>query len=118
MSVKFRTCQLFDTTLSAHSKVVDKLKAFMTLKSQNPLAPFGGSDKPFVAAGPISSIIPGLKHAHLNSDISVVYRLHGNDPKILDLFAVCSHSELGTGQPGNVKKQKHMATKLSNQQFK
>jgi hypothetical protein len=118
MPVKFRTCQLFDNSLATHSKVVDKLKAFMTSKSQNPIAPFGGNDKPFIAAGPISSIMPGLKHAHLTSDISVVYRLHGDNPKILDLFIIASHAELGTGQPSNVKKQKHIAVKFSNQQFK
>jgi hypothetical protein len=91
-----------------------KLADFLHLKRQNPTAPFGSSDKFFEKKGYFGQLVPGLKHAHLNDDISIVYRLRGN---ILYLYGFYKHDDLGTGEPPNIRKQRSMATRFSHAAF-
>ena len=109
--VKFRKSSFFNETFEKHrASVAEKLKAFMATKSDDPMAKYGAKDSHFTGNGPYGLI--GVLHAHLTHDISVIYRRSGKNPTYIDLLAILSHDELGTGQPPNIKKQKTMAKKL------
>lgn len=112
MNVKFRDCQLFSETFAKHkAEIADKFKEFIKVKSTDPMAQFGAKDKHFNGAGNLSGFI----HAHLTKDISLVYKRHGKNPTIIDLYAIASHAELGTGEPANMKQQKNISKKMDNQ---
>lgn len=110
-----RKTDLFDETLQKYSDHEDKLKDFLRAKEQNPIEPYGKSDTAFIAAGPIGRTGLKLKHAHLSQNISVVYRLHGSNPHIIDLYALMSHKDLGTSNTSNIKQQKKVSKKFLNQ---
>lgn len=118
--VVFKKTVLFDETLAEQIrksgvKLADRFTSFLDSKKQNPLQPFGSNDKPFIKEGPLGRAIPNetLLHAHLTRDVSVVYSLSGKDPRILKLYGIFTHSDLGTGTPGNVRKQQSMADRLA-----
>lgn len=120
--VVFRACDLYRQTLlekaTAYPVIGQKLQAFRSFKAEEPMAGFGANDKPFQGKGNFGTMIRGLKHAHLTHDIMVVYTLSGNNPRIIDLYGIFSHDDLGIGQPANVKKQKSMVKKFVGQEFK
>ena len=91
-----------------------KFRDFMELKRANPMAPFGSSDKSFSSDGIFNSVIPGLRHAHITFDLSIVYKLIGNQ---IYLYGFFTHDDLGTGQPRNINRQKNAAKRLSQQNF-
>ncbi len=110
--VKFRYCPLFRETFAKHRAAVEsKFQDFIKLKSQDPLAQFGSKDRHFSGEGNLSGYI----HAGLTHDISIVYKRHSKNPTIIDLYAVVTHDELGTGQPPNMKSQKNIAKKMASQ---
>ena len=119
--VAFRTCDLYRETLAdkarAYPVIGQKMQEFRKFKSDNPLQPYGGSDKPFVSKGNFGTTISGLRHAHLTHDIMIVYTISGRNPTLFDLYGIFSHDELGIGQPANVKRQKAQAKRMANQQF-
>lgn len=92
-----------------------KFRDFMELKRQNPNAPFGSSDKTFSSDGIFTSMIPGLRHAHITFDLSIVYRIVG---KQVYLYGFFTHDDLGTGQPRSPNRQRSAASRLANQTFK
>lgn len=94
--------------------ILNNLKDFLTLKRDNPRAAYGSSDKPFTGKGNFAGAIPGLAHAHLSFDLSIVYRIEHN---VLYLYGIYSHDQLGTGQPPKMNVQKSMAQKFSNMNF-
>ena len=115
-----KTSQLFTDTMNdklhgGGKKIADRFNEFLQTKKNNPLQPFGKSDKPFTSDGFIRNAIPNetLLHAHLTHDISVVYSLSGKDPKVLKLYGVFTHDEMGTGQPANLRRQKQFSDRLS-----
>jgi mRNA-degrading endonuclease YafQ of YafQ-DinJ toxin-antitoxin module len=115
-SIKIRKSDLFSRSFTHYRNLIErKLKAFFEVKMSNPLQSFGASDKPFSSDGVFNKTIPGLKHAHLTQDISIVYRLSGKNPTLLDLYGIFSHQDLGTGQPPNRKVQKSMSQQFDNQ---
>ena len=120
-SVAFRTSDLYRSTLvdkvRAYPVVGQKIQDFRKFKSENPLQQFGSSDKPFQGAGHFNKAVSGLRHAHLTHDIMIVYTINGRNPTVFDLYGIFSHDELGIGQPGNIKRQKSQAQRLSGQQF-
>lgn len=87
---------------------------FMDVKRANPTQPFGSSDTPFTGGGKFQKAVPGLRHAHLTQDLSVVYRVDGNN---IYLYGFFTHQELGTGTPGNIRRQDSMADRFSNVTF-
>lgn len=101
---------------SGGHKLAGRFEDFLKSKKDNAMRPFGKSDKPFINAGIIQGSIPNetLLHAHLTHDISVVYSLTGKDPRIMKLYGVFTHDDMGTGQPMNLKKQKSFSARLSN----
>ena len=100
---------------SGGKKVADRFNDFLQSKKENPLQPFGKSDKPFIGGGLIQGAIPNetLLHAHLTHDIGIVYSLTGKDPRVLKLYGIFTHDEMGTGQPDNRRKQKQFSDRLS-----
>lgn len=113
--VQFSRCAFFEQTFQRYktnARIVDALNHFIIHKSQNPLAPFGGKDRPF-SAGPLK----GILHASLTNDVSVLYKLGGRDPTIVYLYAIASHDEAGTGHPSNPKRMQQTRIKLDNQTF-
>jgi len=116
-SIKFQACDLFNRTFAEKTKnypgLSDKFKEFTQAKTANPGQPFGGSDTPFINAGPLARAIPKLRHAHLTRDLSVFYTIEGKNPTVVQLYGIFSHQESGTGTPGNINKQKNLAKQLT-----
>lgn len=114
----FRRSGLYRKTkamrVDPYDKVRRKFQEFMHAKRNDPRAPFGSSDKPFVGQGKFSQQIPGLRHAHITHDVSVVYRAVGNQ---IYLYGFFTHDDLGTGTPPNLKRQGALAQTLANQGF-
>lgn len=113
MTTKFRYCELFKTTLKSHPGVIEAFKKFVQLKSADPMAQYGAKDRHFSGEGNL----PGYIHAGLTNDISLIYKRSGKNPTIIDLYAVLSHDELGTGQPPNMKRQKSNSKQFGNQEL-
>lgn len=90
------------------------LKEFLTVKRQNPLQPYGKSDKPFKSGANFSNEVPGLAHAHITHDLSIVYRIESGQ---LYLYGFYTHDQLGTGTPANKNKQQSMAVRFANTKF-
>ena len=86
----------------------------MQTKRENPNTLFGSSDKPFLSKGKFGTIVPGLKHAHITDDLSIVYKVQNG---VVYLYGFYTHDELGTGQPANINKQDSMAGKFSRMSF-
>jgi len=115
LKVQFRRSKLFGETLAKHKEVGAKLAEFVKFKSDDPLGRFGKKDQHFQGDGPLKAT--GLIHAHLTQDISILYKRSGKDPMFMDLVAVLSHAELGTGDPANPKQQKKIAKVMIDQEF-
>lgn len=92
-----------------------KFRDFMEIKRANPNQLFGSSDKLFLSSGNFINQVPGLRHAHITFDLSIVYKVVGNE---IYLYGFFTHDDLGTGQPPNLNKQKSAAKRLANQTFK
>lgn len=90
----------------------------MGFKRENPNATFGASDKPFSTTGYFFKEVPGLRHAHITFDLSIVYKVkQEGDMTVIYLYGLFTHDELGTGQPQNMHKQKSMAARFKNEVF-
>jgi len=94
--------------------VKDSLKRFLSSKRTNPQQSYGNKDYPFTSAGQFAHEVPGLMHAHLSQDLSIVYKVQGNE---IYLFGIFSHADLGTGNPPNIRKQTSMARRFANMTF-
>lgn len=116
--VVFRRSNLYKQTYLArvlpYPPVKNKFRDFMEVKRVNPNQPFGASDKPFRSSGNFTSAVPGLRHAHITFDLSIVYRVEGNQ---VFLYGFFTHDDLGTGQPANINRQKSSAARFSNTGF-
>ena len=117
--VVFRRSPLYKETYLArvkpYPKLREKLRQFMEFKRHNPDQNWGASDKFFKPGLKFFTTIPGLRHAHITPDLSVVYRV-GQRNEIF-IYGIFSHDDLGTGQPPNLKKQDIVAGKLARQPF-
>jgi mRNA-degrading endonuclease YafQ of YafQ-DinJ toxin-antitoxin module len=110
MTVTFKTCKLFEKTISkAEQQIKKKLKDFINWKKDHPIEKFGSSDYPFKAGA-----LTGYSHAKLSFDISIIYRYKDS---VFYLYGVFSHDESGTGQPSNINRQASLLTKFKNQEF-
>ena len=117
MPAQIRLCDLYVESVKAHPEAAQGIAKFMAAKTADPNVSYGKSDTHFVSEGPIGRLGLKIKHAHVSQDLSVVYRVHSK-PTLVDIYGVFSHKELGTGNAPNVKIQKSMAKKFSNQEFK
>lgn len=117
MSVVFRTCSLYDQTEAKYIKenpeIEGTIKSFVKHKAANPIEPYGKKDYPFASAGHYR----GLMHAHITQDLSIIYRVYGKNPHVIDLYMIASHADLGTSRPPNLKKQAQVGKKLGHQSF-
>jgi hypothetical protein len=112
---KFATNTIQDKT--KNPVVAKKFQTFLEFKSSNPSLPFGSSDTPFIKTGPIGTKNPGIRHAHLTQNISVVYRISGFNPSTLEIYGLFSHRDLGTSNTANSRIQQSIAGVFSKQQF-
>jgi|688.fasta_scaffold301902_3 hypothetical protein len=87
---------------------------FMDVKRSDPNAQFGSSDKSFERDGKFGMAAPGIRHAHITFDLSIVYRVEGRN---IYLYGFFTHDELGTGTPPNRAKQTSMASQFKNATF-
>lgn len=112
-SVVIRTCPLYWETLTKYQRYLPKIKEFLKFKADTPFANFGSRD-----AGAHHNFADlKVRHAHVSSDISIWYRIHGRNPTYIDLYGLFSHDESGTGQPANMRKQKNLVTRMTNTKF-
>lgn len=88
-----------------------KIEDFIRFKVNNPLERFNNSDRAFSADGVYGNL--RLRKAHVSDDLSIIYSIRGDVPKHLQLLAVMSHSQLGTGTPSNIRRQQQVARRLS-----
>lgn len=116
--VVFRRGGLYKETYLAkvlpYQSIKNKFRDFMEIKRNDPQQPFGSSDKPFKTFGNLDNAVPGLRHAHLTFDLSILYRVEGNQ---VFLYGFFTHDDIGTGQPPSMNRQKGMGSKLANQTF-
>lgn len=122
-AVKVLKCQLFNDTVKKlegaknGDRALRALGEFIKLKTENPTAPFDGSDKMNPPGTPMAKAVPKIKHAHLTSNISIFYTLGGSNPIELRLYGVFTHDDAGMGTAGNVKVQNGVAKQMSRQEF-
>jgi mRNA-degrading endonuclease YafQ of YafQ-DinJ toxin-antitoxin module len=113
----FRTCDLFNETMTARSEgnpiLPQKLEEFQASKIKEKTSPYGGADRPFASNGQFA----GFKHAHLTHDVSVVYKMHSSNPTLIDLYGVFTHDDLGTGTPPARRTQANMLKRFNRQEF-
>lgn len=107
----FRRCNSYLETyidkVRPYNSIRSKFRDFMELKRWNPTVNFGKSDKPFTSDAFYARAVPGLRHAHITFDLSILYKIVNNE---LWLYGFYTHDELGTGQPSNIRKQSSMAS--------
>lgn len=108
---------MFGPSVDRHPEIKPKFQDFIEFKRQNPIQPFGKTDTKFISAGPLGMTGLKLRHAHLAQDLIVVYRVHGKNPRVFDVYAIMTHGELGIGNTANVKTQKKVAKKFQNATF-
>jgi len=112
-NIKFRRTPAYTSTYLAkvkpYSKIRAKFRDFMETKRTNPNTTFSSSDKPFISKGSYGTLIPGIKHAHITHDLSIVYLLQGNT---IIFYGFYTHDELGTGSPAKINIQKSMARRF------
>jgi mRNA-degrading endonuclease YafQ of YafQ-DinJ toxin-antitoxin module len=118
MPVAVEQCPLFISSyvdkVRINKVLLNKVIEFVQKKAADPLMPVG-NDRPLTSKGVFSLAIPGIRHAHLNLDISIWYVYVGGTSPTLRLYGLFTHAETGTGQPAKIQKQQSMATKMSNQ---
>ena len=102
----------FEDLARANPAIIDALARFKAAKTANPLAPASGKDKAMVAGAPIGNAIPGIRHAHLDQDISIFYKLSGRDPTVFKLYDIARHADSGTGNPPKIRTQSDFASRL------
>lgn len=109
--------ETYMTKVKPYESVKNKFREFMEIKRNDPNQPFGKSDKHFLGDGYFSSQVPGLKHAHITADLSIVYKISGKNPTEVYLYGFYTHDELGTGQPPNIRRQSSVAKSFRSYTF-
>ena len=112
----FQFCDLWEETFSEKKKLpglVEAVANFIKAKSENPLLPYGKSDRGFTNP----SIFPDIKHAHITQDICVFYKLEGANPRVFKMYGVFTHAESGTGNKQNRNIQVSLTKTMKNQVF-
>jgi hypothetical protein len=120
-AVIFKTCAEYVSTLAkwaiGNPAVIQKIQEFRAVKTANPMQPFGKNDSRLISTGPLGRAVDGLRHVHLTQDLSLFYTLSGSKPQVFHLYGIYSHNESGTGNSPNIKVQKNLGKRLSNQTF-
>lgn len=120
-NVRFRRSPEYKETYLAkvnpYESVRNKFREFMELKRNDPNQAFGKSDKHFLGDGFFTQQVPGLKHAHITQDLSIVYKISGKNPTEIYLYGFYTHDELGTGQPPNIRRQSSIAKSFRSYTF-
>ncbi len=113
-TVVFQKCKMFNETWEKYkhnNRVLNAFNAFVLHKAKTPLEQFGSKDRPF------RSNLVGYVHAALTHDISIIYKIQGRNPMVVQLYAIMSHDESGTGQPASIRTMKSVNKRLDSQTF-
>jgi hypothetical protein len=102
----------FSQTLKRYPSIADRFDSWIKAKMASPLSLIG-YDKPFVPKSPYA----GLMHAHMDDDVSVVYRLVGRDPRHIKVYGFYSHEDLGTNKASKPRIQQNVSRRLLSQVF-
>jgi len=102
----------FNQTMSRYPSISARYDQWIRAKMENPMSLIG-YDKPFVAKSPYD----GLMHAHMDDDVSVVYRITGRNPRHIKVYGFYSHEDLGTTRPPKQKVQQIVGNRLQKQIF-
>lgn len=116
-----------ERTLNRFSNQKDRLKKslvnFIEWKSKFPFnggvanyPGYGSSDKKFKSFGKFGTQMPGISHAHLTHDISIVYQVD-RETDTIKLFGVYTHDDIGTGSTPNTNRQEQMTQRWNNMKF-
>jgi hypothetical protein len=89
------------------------VRQFIAAKTDNPLQPFGSKDRPYSGGGNFRGFI----HVGLTFDVSLIYKMSGRGPTRIQLYAIVTHDQSGTGTPPNLRRQKQLRSKLDSQTF-
>jgi hypothetical protein len=113
-------CDMFNATYKDKKArfpiIKSKIREFGAKKASDSMAPYGSADTRFVSNSPISSLLPGMRHAHLTKDLSVWYKITGGAAPIIKLYGIFTHEETGTGTPAKIAKQISISKKLIDQE--
>lgn len=116
-----------EKTINRFSNQKDRIKkalvSFIEWKSKFPFnggvanyPGYGSNDKKFKTFGKFGTQMPGISHAHLTHDISVVYQVD-RETNSIKLFGVYTHDDIGTGSTPNTNRQEQMTQRWSNMKF-
>lgn len=111
--VRVEFSKMYLTTIQKHSSLTDKLALFIETKKSNPMQRFSGSDKKFVKSTPLGKL--DINHAHLNHDVSVLYKIHGSPPTLY-IYGLFSHDESGTdASKSSTNAQRSLTSRIKNE---
>lgn len=113
--VEFVKCDAYVDSVAKYKgnqQVLAAFREFIDFKSKEPLALFGGKDRPFTGNGSLRGYI----HAGITRDISIIYKISGRDPHIISLYGLYTHNDIGTGTPGRPQLTAKMAAMFNKQQ--
>ena len=102
----------FQKTADRYPNLMARFQQWLRAKMENPMTLIG-YDKPFVA----KSSYDGLMHAHLDDDVSVVYKITGRNPRHIKVYGFYSHEDLGTTKPPKQRVQQVVGNRLRGQVF-
>lgn len=113
--VEFVKCDAYVDSVAKYKgnqQVLAAFREFIDFKSREPLALFGGKDRPFTGNGSLRGYI----HAGITRDISIIYKISGRDPHVISLYGLYTHNDIGTGTPGRPQLTAKMAAMFNKQQ--
>lgn len=112
-----------DKFTDQRDRIKTELSKFLQWKNKTPyngslpgLPGFGDSDRKFRSGGNFGSKLPGISHAHLTHNLSIVYFVD-KETNTIRLYGVYSHDDIGTGSPPDLKRQDQMGGRWANMKF-
>ena len=113
MQVKFS--DKFRASYDKFNVSKEELSQFLSFKRNNPIARYGGKDYPYTGGALADT---GARHAHIRSDLIIVYFVEGKNPTIIKLCCYTTHEESGTGTPKKPNKQNAFAKYINGMTYK
>jgi hypothetical protein len=112
-----------DKFTDQRDRIKTELSKFLQWKNKTPyngslpgFPGFGDSDKKFRSGGNFGSRLPGISHAHVTHNLSIVYFVD-RETNTIRLYGVYSHDDIGTGSPPDLKRQEQMGSRWANMKF-
>lgn len=105
------------TPQEAHAALNTLIAQFKEAKSSKVPTKFGSRDAPFAVGTPLYQALKSenLMHAHLGHDLNIIYTISGKNPRVIKLYILGTHDDLGIGTPSNKKTQQKVAKRIATQ---